>query len=572
MVTSSAALPQRRPVEFRSRICQVTGLRVDLAAERLITANAATAVVFLLVGGLMALFVSMTRWPAVGLLSGHPELYYRALTAHGMNMLVYWIIFFEVAGLYFGSAVALNARLVTPAAAWLAYGLMVAGALLGNGVVASGQADVMWDAYVPLKAPPAFYLSYILFALGALLACGVFFATVVVARAERRYEGSVPLVTFGLATAAIIAVVTLLGGVVTFVPAFFWSLGLMPEDPEVYRLTLWLLGHGTQQINLAAMVTVWYLLAYITVGATPVNEKLSRFAFLLYILTINLGSVHHLLVDPGLTRAFKFWNTSYAMYSAVLGSMIHAFSIPAAIEVAQRAKGYTRGVFEWLRRAPWGEPGFSATVLSMLIFGFIGGITGVVFGHAQISIIHHNTLDIPGHFHATVVGGTTLAFMGLTYYLLPLIARRKVAGWRLARLQPYLYGIGVALLSLGMINAGAEYGVPRRVSSLTYQGALVPVHFPGGAYVSLDVAGIGALLALLGGVLYVGIAVATLLGGERIPASTRPVSAAADPPAGHTGAPLRIPGTLALVSLFLVTFAAVWAGNLVVLSHVWRVQ
>src|SRR5579883_2486499 len=237
MVTSSAALPQRRPVEFRSRICQVTGLRVDLAAERLITANAATAVVFLLVGGL----------------SGHPELYYRALTAHGMNMLVYWIIFFEVAGLYFGSAVALNARLVTPAAAWLAYGLMVAGALLGNGVVASGQADVMWDAYVPLKAPPAFYLSYILFALGALLACGVFFATVVVARAERRYEGSVPLVTFGLATAAIIAVVTLLGGVVTFVPAFFWSLGLMPEDPEVYRLTLWLLGHGTQQINLAAM-------------------------------------------------------------------------------------------------------------------------------------------------------------------------------------------------------------------------------------------------------------------------------------------------------------------------------
>lgn len=572
MATDSVALPLRRPAEFRSRICQVTGLRVDLAAERLITVNAATAVVFLLVGGLMAGFVSMTRWPAVGLLSGHPELYYRVLTAHGMNMLVYWIIFFEVAGLYFGSAPVLNARLVTPGLAWLAYGLMVAGALLGNVVALSGQADVMWDAYVPLKAPPAFYLSYILFALGALLACSVFFATVVVARAEGRYRGSVPLVTFGLATAAIIAVVTLLGGVFTFLPAFFWSLGLMQEDPEVYRLTLWLLGHGTQQINLAAMVSVWYLLAYITVGATPINEKLSRFAFVLYILTINLGSVHHLLVDPGLTRAFKYWNTSYAMYSAVLGSMIHAFSIPAPIEVAQRAKGCTRGVFEWLRRAPWGEPRFSATVLSMLIFGFIGGITGVTFGHAQISIIHHNTLDIPGHFHATVVGGTTLAFMGLTYYLLPLIARRKVVGRRLATLQPYLYGVGVALLSLGMINAGAEYGVPRRVSSLTYQGAAVPVHFPAGAYLSLDVAGIGAILALLGGILYVGIAVATLLGGERIPASERPVATAADPPTSLPAAAHRVPGTMVLVSLFLVVFAAVWVGNLVVLSGVWRVQ
>ncbi|MCL5045115.1 MAG: cbb3-type cytochrome c oxidase subunit I [Deltaproteobacteria bacterium] len=572
MASEAGVLELGQRLGFRSRVCQVTGLRVDWAAERLITVNAVTAVVFLLVGGVMALFVSMTRWPAVGLLSGNPELFYRFLTAHGMNMLVYWIIFFEVAGLYFGGAVPLNARLVTPWLAWLGYALMLAGALLGNATVLSGRADVMWDAYVPLETPPAFFLSYIIFAAGALVACYVFFATVIVAKVEGRYRGSLPLVTYGFATAAIIAVVTLLGGVFTFVPAFFWSLGLMHEDPEAYRLTIWLLGHGTQQINLAAMVSVWYLIAYLAVGAQPVSEKLSRLAFVLYILFINLGSVHHLLVDPGLSRSFKYWNTSYAMYAAVLGSMIHAFSIPAAVEVAQRAKGYTRGLFEWLRKAPWGNPAFAGAALSLLGFGFIGGTTGVAFGHGPTSILHHNTIAIPGHFHATVVLGTTLAFMGVTYYVLPLVCRRKVVGWRLAQVQPYIFALGVALLAVALMNAGAQFGVPRRVVSIAYQGAPFPVHFPAAAYRALNLAGVGAVLALVGGALYIGIAVSTLIWGERIPAGAGPLmEQQAEEPTGAE-ARLHIPGTVVLVSVFLLFFIGVLVANMGSLLYLWPVH
>ena len=65
------------------------------------------------------------------------------------------------------------------------------------------------------------------------------------------------------------------------------------------------------------MVAVWYALASMTVGAKPVNEKLSRFAFVLYLFFINLGSAHHLLVDAGLTFPWKVVNTSYAIYLAV---------------------------------------------------------------------------------------------------------------------------------------------------------------------------------------------------------------------------------------------------------------
>jgi cytochrome c oxidase subunit 1 len=512
------ALPWAQAPDFESRTCTVTGFRVHIAAQNLIIANAVSAVVFILIGGIMALLVALTRWQDVKLLP--PDLFYRFLTAHGLDMLIFWIIFFEIAGLYFGGAIMLNARLITPFWGWVAFALMLAGAVLANVMVFAGQADVMFTSYVPLQANPLYYLGIILFAVGAILAVCVFFATVVMAKVEGRYSGSVPLVTYGLIVAAIIAMVTLLGGAITFIPTFFWSLGLMQIDPEVYRLTFWSIGHPSQQINLAAMVSIWYLLATLTTGAKPLNEKLSRTAFLLYILFINLGSVHHLLTDAGFTVPFKIFNTSYAMYLAVLGSLIHAFSIPGAIEVALRKKGLNNGVFEWLRKGPWSEPGFSAAILSMFIFGFLGGTTGVLMGIEQLAIINHNNLRMTGHFHATVVGGTTLAFMGITYYLLPLMTRRQLVGKKWASIQPIIFAVGMIIVIAGMIQAGA-YGAPRRVPDISYAGAPIPAVFSGLTYPMLALMGIGGLLAVAGGTIYVLVAVLTLLKGKPLEAPAK---------------------------------------------------
>ncbi len=70
------------------------------------------AVVFLLIGGLFGLLVALTRWPAVHLLPA--DWFYLALTAHGVDVLLFWIIFFEMAVLYFASAILLNSRLAAP--------------------------------------------------------------------------------------------------------------------------------------------------------------------------------------------------------------------------------------------------------------------------------------------------------------------------------------------------------------------------------------------------------------------------------------------------------------------------
>ena len=564
----------------RFRTCEVTGLRVDWHAEALIKVNAVVAIVNFLVGIIAAFGVVMTRWQAVHLLPVH--LFYRFLTLHGLNMLIFFIIFFEMAVLYFAGPVLLNSRLPAFRAGWLAFGLMVAGMLLANAMVLQGKADVLFTSYPPLQAHPLYYLGIILFAVGALVVTALFFATLVVAKRERTYEGSIPLVSFGALTAAIIAVITLVHGAVIYVPTLLWSLGWMSVDPEVYRMVWWGLGHSSQQINVAAHVSVWYLMAALTVGGVVINEKISRTAFALYILFISMASAHHLLVDPGMGPVWKVWNTSYAMYLAVLASMVHGFTVPAGIEMGQRLRGYTRGTFEWLKKAPWSDPGFSGAALSVVIFGFLGGTTGVTIGTEQINIIAHNTLRVPGHFHTTVVGGTALAFMAVTYYVLPLIFRKRVAFWPLAKVQPYLFAAGVVVLAMSMIFQGI-FGVPRRHWDVSFANAPFPVEYHPVVQLFQATMGLGGLLAIVGGLAYILIAVTSVFFGR--PFRLSEAGDASGVPQGVWRLPRQVhegpsvaevhrmgtPGTLVLVLIFFGCFILYYFANWKILSFVWKV-
>jgi len=560
------------PAKGEFRTCQYTGLKVDVAAQALIKANAVAAVVFLLIGGLMGLLVALTRWPAVHLLPA--EWFYLVLTGHGANVLLFWIIFFEIAILYFASAVLLNSRLAAPKFAWLGFVLMVVGAVATNVAVLQGDSSVMFTSYPPMQAKPHFYLGLILFAVGALIGCMIFFATLVVAREERTYEGSIPLVTFGAVTAAIIAVFTIATGAIILIPTWLWSLGFISYiDPLMYKVVWWAMGHSSQQINVSAHVSIWYLIAALLVGAKPLSEKVSRTAFLMYILFLQLASAHHLLAEPGLDTSWKIVNTSYMMYLAVMGSMVHGLTVPGAIEAAQRRNGYDRGMFEWLRKAPWGHPAFSGMFLSLIFFGFIGGISGVVLGTEQLNVLMHNTIYVPGHFHGTVVAGTTLAFMAATYIVLPLIFQREIVWPKLGRIQPYLFGIGAAGISLFMMGAGT-LGVARRHWDITFSDANLSFAYSAGAFLMMGLNGIFAIIAALGGALFVLVVVGTVLFGEKIKGGhklTFPLFSGGGAVASHYGserAP-KLPGTIILVAIFFVCFVLYYFINWKYLSELW---
>jgi cytochrome c oxidase subunit 1 len=556
--------------DFKHRVCPATGLRIHKSAENLIKANAVTAIVFLAVGGFFGLLVALTRWPGVHLLPA--DLFYLVLTGHGLDVLLVWIIFFEIAVLYFASAILLNSRLAAPRWAWTGFVMMLVGAVMTNVAVLQGNSSVMFTSYVPMQAAPHFYLGLVLFAVGALIGCFVFFGTLVIAKEEKTYKGSIPLVTFGALTAAIIAVFTIASGAIILVPTFLWSVGIIGNiDTLMYKTVWWAMGHSSQQINVAAHVSLWYLIAAVVLGAKPLSEKVSRMAFLMYILFLQLASAHHLLVEPGISSSWKIFNTSYAMYLAVLGSMIHGMSIPGAIESAQRARGFTNGLFEWLRKAPWGNPAFSGMFMSLVMFGFLGGITGVVLGTEQINIIMHNTLYVPGHFHATVVAGTTLTFMAATYLIVPLIFQRELIMKGLARWQPYLFGLGVMGISVFMMGAGT-LGVPRRVWDITGADAVLKYDYSGAAYLMMGLNGISAIMAALGGLLFVIIIVGSVLFGKRT--GDNPLEGMTMTTATRYGSDghIKIPGTVVLVAVFFTAFILYYFVNWKYLAEVWPLR
>ncbi|GBD11175.1 Cytochrome c oxidase subunit 1 [bacterium HR23] len=559
------------------RVCPVTGLKVFLPTERLIQAVAVSAVVALLIGGIAALFVVLNRWLGPDVVA--PSRFYMWIALHGWNMLVFWIVLFEVALLYFASSVLLSTRLVWPRLAWVSLGLMVVGvALTDVAVVRTPQNYLSFQPYVPLQGTPDFYLGPILFTVGSLSALAVFFATIYTAQKEKVVGRSLPLVVYGAAVAAIIAVATLVVGAMAFIPAFLWSLGLVGSvDAFWWKLTYWGFGHPAQQINLAAMITVWYFLAYITVGGVTPSEKVSRLAFVCYLVAINLGSAHHLQTEASgaLSVPWKWINTGYLVHLAVLGSMIHAFAVPAAIEIGQRLRGHGQGWFRWLIKAPWGNPAFSSLVLSIALFGFLGGTSGVIYGTEQPNLLWHNTLAVVGHFKGTVVLGTTLAFMGVTWYVLPLIFRRQVVGRPLAVVQPWLFGVGMALLAVAFMKLGVADGVPRKQGDIfLFGGSAFAFPYPAHVWAWMAVAGIGGLLGVLGGAIFVGLVVGTVLMGKRLSEAELKggygLPGAVPAPVGGAVHSLPVPkGTLVLTIIFWLFFLAMYLRAFAQLSSTW---
>lgn len=552
------------------RTCSVTGMRIERTAENYVKIFGLTAVVALVVGGLSAILVALTRWEVVGLLP--PETFYNWLSVHAWNLLIFWMVFMEVAILYVGGPMVLGRRLPAPKLAGLGYVLMLGSAVVINTSIlttsAPDNAPVL-TSYAPLPSSQWFYLGAIVFILGTVIAALPFFAALWLEKVEKPGR-SLPLVAFGAFITSIIAVEALLGGLITYIPTWMWRVGLVEHiDAAWYRQMYWIIGHGSQQINLAAMITVWYFLTHVVAGAEVVSEKVSRGAFILYLFFINMGAAHHLMADPALAASWKVWNTSYAVYGAVLASMIHAFAIPAGLEAGRRKRGAGKSLFGWLWSAPWGNPVFSSVIFAIILFGFMGGITGVLMGQMQLNMAWHNTWATVGHFHATVVLGTTVTFMGLVFFVIQTMFRKELVLKPLARIQPYFYAGFMAIATLMMMYLGILYGVPRRHPSVM---SIPGTDFNFTASEPLFmVFGIAALLAIVGGIIFAVVSVASLLFGRRLDPSTvfRPVSEwiGNDEPV-HLQS---MRGTFACTMVFLGVFVVAYVLNWYLLSRLWEI-
>jgi cytochrome c oxidase subunit 1 len=158
----------------------------------------------------------------------------------------------------------------------------------------------------------------------------------------------------------------------------------------------------------------------------------------------------------------------------------------------------------------------------------------------------------------------------------PILFRRELIWKGLARLQPYIFGLGMTGVSLFLMGAGT-LGVPRRHWDIGFAGTGGVVHeFPAAAYTMLALNGMSVLLAVAGGASFCLIMVGTILFGKRLgeqpmaePCIVAPVTE--EEYNANGGSAFAIPGTIVLALVFFVSFALYYFINWKYLAETWGI-
>jgi cytochrome c oxidase subunit 1 len=462
---------------------------------RLTAAYLAVALVALLGGVLTGLLQALEHagidlYPAVA-----PAVasYYHGLTIHGVLNVLVWTTFFICGFLPFVTVEALGRPLASPALGWATFWLMTGGLLLAAVPLVGNAATVMFTFYPPLRAHWAFYVGLTLVVVGTWL---VTLNLALTWRAWRRaHPGTrtplaafMSLVTFAMWTLASLGLAAEM--LFMLIP---WSLGLVSgTDALLARALFWFTGHPIVYFWLLPAYVSWYTLMPRQAGGRLFSDPLARASFLLFLVLSTPLGFHHQYTDPGIHQGWKLVH-AFLTFAVFFPSLLTFFNVVASLESGARARG-GRGWVAWFGRLPWGDPSVAAQVLAMILFAF-GGIGGLINASFSLNRLVHNTAWIPGHLHLTVGTAVTLSFMGITYWLVPLLRGRALWSRRLALVQVWSWVGGMVIFSNALHRLGLM-GAPRR----TMLGA-APYLQPEWKAV-LPLVGLGGSLLTLSALLY----------------------------------------------------------------------
>jgi cytochrome c oxidase subunit 1 len=426
------------------------------------------------IGGLFGMIQALHRTGVFrGVISSAD--YYTLLTGHGVLLVLVFTTFF-IAGIFtWALTSSLDRSFTSIRMGWSWFLVMLLGTVLAAVAIIGGlfdgfglglKADVLFTFYAPLQAHPAFYFGAALIIVGSWIAGANYFLTFREWRAENP-DKRIPLQTFMVLTTMLMWYISTIGVAVEVV--FFlipWSLGLINQvDPLLTRTLFWYFGHPVVYFWLMPAYLVWYTILPKLSGGRLLSDPLARVVFVLFLLLSTPVGFHHQYVDPGIAEGYKFIAMTNTMF-LLLPSLLTAFTVVASMEHGARQRG-GEGYFGWLRALPWDNPAFSGSALAGLVFA-AGGFSGMINAGMNINYLIHNTLWVPGHFHLTVGTAFALTAMSITYWLFPQLSGKELRYKTAAIAQPYIWFIGMVLMSNAMHRAGLA-GVPRRTAEPEYQ-------------------------------------------------------------------------------------------------------
>ncbi len=462
--------------------------------QRLPLAHFGVAVAAFGVAASMAVMQAMSR-ANLSLPARSEQIYYLSVTAHGVLMALVFTTFFIMGLGYVVARTALAQPVEKPGLAWIAYAVALAGTLLTTGAILAGHSSVLYTFYPPLQAHPTFYIGLALVIVGSWGWCAVMILSHLSWR-RTHPQAAVPLAMHGMMTTVIVWCLCTVAVAVEVVGMLIpWSLGwIKTVDPVLARTLFWFFGHPLVYFWLLPAYVVWYTILPREAGGKLFSDSLGRVVFVLFILLSTPVGFHHQFMDPGIHAGWKLFHTINT-YAILFPSFVTAFTIVASLEVAGRMRG-GQGLFGWVAKLPWGEPLFTAVVLSMLAFT-LGGFGGAINAAFGMNAMIHNTAWVQGHFHLTVGTAVALTFMGASYWLLPRLTGRGLRFAAFAQVQPWLWFAGMMLFSISNHITGL-LGMPRRIYEAGYQGAAqAALEPPSGGRTVWDRFGLWTVLAIV---------------------------------------------------------------------------
>jgi len=419
--------------------------------------------------------------------------YYHSVAMHGVLNVLVWTTFFISGFVPFMVTRALSRPLASRPLGWLTFALMVGGLVVAAIPLVGNAATVMFTFYPPLMANWAFYVGL------TLVVVGTWLITLNLALTLRGWWAShpgvgTPLPAFmGMVTFAMWTIASLGLAAEMLFMLIPWSLGWVSgTDPLLARVLFWFTGHPIVYFWLLPAYMSWYTLMPRQAGGRLFSDPLARASFILFLVLSTPLGFHHQFTDPGIHEGWKLVH-AFLTFAVFFPSLLTFFNVVASLENGARNRG-GRGWVMWFFRLPWGDPVVAAQVGAMLTFAF-GGIGGLINASFSLNLLVHNTAWIPGHLHLTVGTAVTLSFMGITYWLVPLLRGRQLWSRRLALAQVWLWLAGMVIFSNAMHRLGLM-GMPRRTQIMA-----APYVTPEWKAV-LPLVGIGGTLLFVSAMLY----------------------------------------------------------------------
>ena len=430
-----------------------------------------------------------------------PELYYRAVTAHGTTFAYVFPTLIAMGFGYAVCAVSLGRPMRALSLAWFSFALVILGGAMALATVAAGKATVLYTFYPPLLGSPYYYLGVLIAVAGSWIWIGLMVWHV------RRWKLDnpglpIPLAMFATTVGALLWGWTSLGAgaeiAFLILPnAFGWTPTI---DPGLARLLFsWTL-HGIVYFWLIPAYIAFYVLLPQAAGGRLYSDKMGRIAFLqLLIFAMPIG-LHHLFADPQIGAGFKFLHTVFTGMVAV-PTLLTIFTICASLEIAGRLRG-GRGPFGWIAALPWDRPFVLATGLSLVMLG-LGGASGLINMSYVLNSSVHNTQWVTGHFHLIYGGSVVIMYFAIAYELWPRLTGRPLAAPGLVRLQLWTWSVGMLVVTLPWHIVGVM-GQPRRMAYYDYAN---PALASQGVWVSMSA--IGGFALVLSAALFIGVLLAS---------------------------------------------------------------